>query len=90
MIVVNIKYSTNFVKQLKPLPKQVIVLAVNKERIFKVNPLHPFLRLHQLHGQLMGLWSLSISRNYRIIFKRQDNGDIVFISIGQHDLYRNL
>lgn len=90
MIVFNIEYSTNFVKQLKTLPKQAIALALSKERIFRVNPLHPSLRLHQLHGQLSGLWSLSISRNYRIIFKRQNNGDIVFISIGQHDLYKTL
>lgn len=26
----------------------------------------------------------------RIIFKRMENGDIVFLSIGQHDIYRSL
>ena len=90
MIVVNIFYSTDFAKQLKGLPRNIIETAVNKERIFKANPLHPSLRLHQLHGELKGLWSLSISSNYRIIFNRQDNGDILFVSIGRHDIYKYL
>lgn len=90
MIIVNIEYSTDFVKQLKKLPKQIITLAVNKERIFRANPLHTSLRLHQLHGELNDLWSLSISGSYRIIFKRQPNGDILFISIGKHDIYKYL
>lgn len=90
MIVSNIEYSTNFFKQLKKIPQTIAILAVNKEKIFRDNPLHHSLRLHQLHGKLKGLWSLSLSGNYRIVFKRQDNGDILFISIGSHDIYKYL
>ena len=90
MIVTNIEYSLNFVKQLKNLPKQMAETAINKEKIFRSNPLHPSLRLHQLHGKLSDFWSLSVTGNYRIIFKRQDNGDILFLSIGRHDIYKNL
>lgn len=90
MIIPEILYSSKFVIELRKLPKELITLAVKKETIFKDNPLHPSLRLHALQGKLKGLWSISITSGYRIIFERQDNGDILFISIGKHDIYRSL
>jgi addiction module RelE/StbE family toxin len=90
MIIQQIHYSKKFVKELKVLPKKVIDLAIKKEEIFRDNPLHPSLRLHELHGKFKGIWSISITSNYRIIFERMDNGDILFISIGKHDIYKYL
>lgn len=88
MIVKNIVYSSKFVKELKKLPEKIIKKSINKEKIFKLDPLHPSLRLHQLHGKFRNFWSISINSNYRIIFERQINGDILFISIGKHDIYK--
>ncbi len=90
MIVINIHYSKKFIKELKKLPKEITVIAIRKETVFRNNPLHPSLRLHELHGKLSGIWSISVGGMYRIIFERMDNGDILFISIGKHDLYKNL
>ncbi len=90
MIITQILYSSKFVVELKKLPKEIIVLAAKKENIFKNNPLHPSLRLHMLKGKLKGLWAISITAGYRIIFERQINGDILFISVGKHDIYKNL
>lgn len=90
MIIEQIHYSKKFVKELKGLPEKVIALAIKKEQIFKDNPLHPSLRLHELHGKFKGIWSISITNNYRIIFERMNNGDILFISIGKHDIYKYL
>lgn len=90
MIITTILYSSKFVVELRKLPKELIILAAKKENIFKENPLHPSLRIHALQGKLKGLWSISITGGYRIIFERQKNGDILFISIGKHDIYRNL
>ncbi|MSU75564.1 MAG: type II toxin-antitoxin system mRNA interferase toxin, RelE/StbE family [Candidatus Magasanikbacteria bacterium] len=90
MIITQVVYSSHFGKELKRLPAEVIELAIKKEIIFKANPLHPSLLLHALQGKLKGLWSITISGNYRIIFERQQNGDILFISIGKHDIYKNL
>ena len=90
MIVKELYYSKKFVKELKKLPEEIIKLAVKKESIFRNNPLHHSLRLHELHGKFKGIWSISISGNYRIIFERMDNGDIMFISIGKHDIYKSL
>jgi len=90
MIISNIFYSLSFLKLSKKLPSDIFKVFEKKEKIFRLNPLHPSLRLHQLHGSLSGLWSITISNNYRLIFQRQDNGDILFISIGKHDIYRCL
>lgn len=90
MIITEISYSSKFIAELKKLPRELVILAAKKEAIFKENPLHPSLRFHALQGRLKGLWSISITGSYRIIFERQSNGDILFISIGKHDIYRNL
>ena len=90
MIIKSIHYSKKFVKELKKLSREIIILAIKKESIFRKNPLHPSLRLHELHGKFKGIWSITIASNYRIIFERMDNGDILFISIGKHDIYNFL
>ena len=90
MIIKEVHYSKKFVKELKELPNQIVSLAIKKEEIFRKNPLHSSLRLHELHGKFKGIWSISITNNYRIIFERTENGDILFISIGKHDLYKYL
>ncbi len=90
MIIQEILYSSKFVVELRRLSRELIALAAKKEKIFKTNPLHPSLRLHALRGKLQGLWSISISGGYRIIFERQANGDILFMSVGKHDIYKNL
>lgn len=90
MIINNILYSPSFLKSAKKIPSQILKIAEKKERIFRLNPLHPSLRLHELHGKLENLWSISVTSQHRIIFKRQKNGDILFISIGKHDIYKYL
>lgn len=61
--------------------------AVITEKRFRENPFHPSLRTHQLQGKLKGLWSISITMNYRILFRPLENGDILFVSIGTHSIY---
>jgi addiction module RelE/StbE family toxin len=90
MIVRDIHYSKKFIKEIKKLSEEIIDLAIKKEEIFRINPLHPSLRLHELHGKFKGIWSISLTNNYRIIFERMPNGDILFISVGKHDIYKYL
>ena len=90
MIIKKVFYGSDFIKQFRKLPDPINQLAIKKEQIFKNNPLHPSLRLHGLKGSLNGLFSISLTLNYRIIFKRKPNGDIIFVSIGTHDLYSHL
>jgi addiction module RelE/StbE family toxin len=90
MLVKKIVYSQQFIKELEKLPEEITKVAIKKEEIFRQNPLHPSLRLHELHGKFSGAWSISITANYRAIFKRMENGDILFFSIGKHDIYKYL
>ena len=90
MIVKKIHYTSRFIRKLNKLPINIVKQAVTKENIFRQNPLHPSLRLHELHGKFKNKWSISITGNYRIIFERQENGDILFLSIGKHDIYKYL
>jgi len=90
MIVKEIYYFKKFTKELKKLPKEILKLAIKKEKIFRENPIHSSLRLHELHDKFKGIWSISLTSNYRIIFERTNNGDILFISIGKHDIYKYL
>jgi mRNA-degrading endonuclease YafQ of YafQ-DinJ toxin-antitoxin module len=90
MTVGRIYYGDDFIVQYKRLPEYIQKKAIKCELLFRNNPLHPSLRLHQLKGGLLGLWSLSISAQHRIIFSREEDGGILFISIGKHDLYKAL
>lgn len=90
MMVGSIVYSSKFVRELQQLPNEIAAVAVRKEKIFRDNPLHPSIRLHALQGKLKGLWSISITGSYRIIFERQADGEILFISVGKHDIYKSL
>ncbi|PJC38026.1 type II toxin-antitoxin system mRNA interferase toxin, RelE/StbE family, partial [Candidatus Peregrinibacteria bacterium CG_4_9_14_0_2_um_filter_41_14] len=79
--------NSDFERQFVKLPKNIQQKAVKSEVLFRANPFHPSLRLHKLKGKLVGLWSISIDRKYRIIFRPQQNGDMLFISIGLHAIY---
>lgn len=90
MIVRTILYHPKFVKEFQGLHTAIQQRAMRVQKQFRANPLHPSLRLHQLKGRLDGLWSVSLTMSVRIIFQRMDNGDIIFLSIGKHDIYRSL
>ena len=85
-----IVYSPAFLRKAEKLSREIIDLAREKERIFEKNPFHPSLRLHPLKGKLRNLWSISVNFKYRIIFEYNDSGEVLFLSIGKHDIYRNL
>ena len=87
MIVRQLEARRNFTKQFKQLPERIQKKAEKKLQLFRNNPLHPSLRLHPLKGKALGLWSISVNKKYRIIFKRRENGDVLFVAIGKHDIY---
>ena len=55
-------------------------------KLLELNPNHPSLRLHKLHGKLSELYSVSINISYRISidFLIEDN-IIIPVDIGSHD-----
>lgn len=87
MKVQSIHVTDDFHKQFLKIPRIIQIKASKAEKLFRENPFHPSLRLHKLRGKLDGLWSISLDRKYRIIFKPQDDGVMLFISIGLHAIY---
>lgn len=90
MKVASIHYNEKFALQFKSLPKIIQKKAVKAERLLRQNPFHPSLRLHKLQGKLKGLWSISLDRKHRIVFKIMEDGAMLFISIGVHAIYDDL
>ena len=87
MIIKKILYLPKFHKQFMKIPAAIKKKAIKKEKLLRENPFHPSLRLHKLKGKLEGLWSISIDKKFRLIFKPQGDGKILFINIGVHSIY---
>jgi addiction module RelE/StbE family toxin len=52
-----------------------------------INPYHPTLKNHQLHGDYLGYKSVNITGDVRAIFKQTDDS-ILLVDIGTHsELY---
>ena len=83
-----VDYSRQFLASASRLPARLIVLADEKEALFKTDPFHPGLETHKLHGKNKGAWAFSINRKYRIKFLFLDGGSVLFLEIGPHDIYR--
>jgi len=80
--------TTNYERQfLKSLRKHPDVWEPYSKtlKILEVNPQHPSLRLHKLHGKLKEYYSVSINLKYRIMLDIVIQDDLVIlISIGGH------
>lgn len=83
-----ILYTRRFEKQHESLPREIKIKAEKTIELFLENILHPSLRLHKLSGPLMGLWSISIDRNYRIILEPMKDNTYLFHSVGTHAIYK--
>ncbi len=81
-------YTTKFLKLYKKIPTKIKILAEKKENIFRSNNTDPRLKTHGLTGELDGRLSFSVNYQYRIVFKYGDDGNIYFLAIGTHDIYK--
>ena len=68
---------------------RVVFDLVRKQlKLFEINDNHPSLRVHKLHGELEGYWSISINKSLRMIYFIENN-EAYFIDIGTHnEVYR--
>lgn len=72
------------IRQLKRKDPSLYSKIQKQLHLFKDNPLHPSLRNHKLTNQLKGAWSISITKDFRMLYYW--SGDkIVFYLIGGHD-----
>lgn len=80
-------YTSKFERAYKNLPDFLKNKAKQKEIIFRNNPFDKRLKTHKLSGKYGKYWSFSISGSHRIMFEFLDKNEIVFINIGDHDIY---
>lgn len=87
-----IQISPDLNKELKKIKNKDKQLAKKIEKqldLFRQNHLHPSLRIHKLAGKMNNIWSISIDRNYRMLYFLFDN-EAYFFDIGTHDqVYKN-
>jgi addiction module RelE/StbE family toxin len=87
--VAEIIYTESYIKKAKKFIKKHPDLLSQYEKTLKlleVNPNHPSLRLHKLHGKLSELYSVSINISYRIsIYFIVEDDKIIPIDVGSHD-----
>lgn len=57
---------------------------LNALDLLNTNERHPSLRVHQLRGELDGVWSASASRSLRITFERRTGGIKRLIACTRH------
>lgn len=82
-------YTNSYLKRARKFLKkhpEIISQYEKTLKLLEINPNHPSLRLHKLHGKLSELHSVSINISYRIcidfIFEKDH---IIPIDIGTHD-----
>lgn len=83
----NVSYSRKFLKNASKLSKKLIILAEEKEALFRTDPYHPSLRTHKLNGKDKDSWAFWINYHYRIKFLFLSDSRVLFLDIGPHDFY---
>ena len=82
-------YTDSYLKRAKKFFKkhpEIISQYEKTLKLLEINPNHPSLRLHKLHGKLFELYSVSINISFRICIDFIINEDqIIPIDIGTHD-----
>jgi len=56
-----------------------------KLSLFCNEPFHPSLKTHNLSGSLAGYWAISITYEYRLIFKFISDKKVLLIDLRTHD-----
>ncbi len=83
-----IRYSKNFKKQFKKLPKYAVDKFEERLNLFLQNSNNPILNNHKLHGKYKEHRSIDITGDYRLIFYKQDIS-LDLEAVGTHsELYR--
>jgi hypothetical protein len=61
-----------------------LLLFLNAIRLLDRDERHPSLRIHQLHGDREGSWSVSASRELRMTFERLADGRHRMLTCSRH------
>lgn len=77
-------FNERFRKCFQKLPTKIQKQFHERLKLFLLNPMHPQLRSHPLHGNLLGRRAFSVSGDYRAIYRMDGVEMVLFIDIGRH------
>ena len=82
----SLEFTTTFIEHLfdKTFSQADRRRILRSLRMLQANEKHPSLRTHQLHGELQGIWSASVTDEIRITFRRLPGGRKVLLSCTRH------
>ncbi|OGI76316.1 hypothetical protein A3C67_00360 [Candidatus Nomurabacteria bacterium RIFCSPHIGHO2_02_FULL_42_19] len=83
-----IAYTQSFIKQYNNLPNELQEEVLEKTELFKDRKNHKMLKVHKLHGRFASRYSFSIDYRYRIVFGYLKKDEVVFMTVGDHDVYK--
>lgn len=84
----DIHYKPSFLRDFKKLPTQAQVDAKDKIALFHDVKNHEHLLVHKLRGKLKDCYSFSVTYSHRIVFEYENKNTIIFLAIGDHDVYK--
>lgn len=86
---IQIIFSKNFLKSASCLPQETQKKLAKLIRILQEKPFHPVLHTKYLTGELTGLLSLRITRDWRVIFQFLSSQTIQLLRVAHRkDIYR--
>lgn len=84
-----IAYSTSLERERKQLPKDIQKILEQQIKRFELDSKDPRLHIKKLHGTDVTVFSLRVTRNYRVLFYWEDKQTPVWFEIDHRkDIYR--
>ena len=83
-----ISFKATFVKRMNKIEKELVDEVFEKVELFKNEKNHKVLKVHKLHGKFSGCYGFSVNYKTRIVFEYETKNEVVFLDIGDHDLYK--
>ncbi len=87
MKILEISYSSHFLRAFKKLPKNLRFEVAEREAMFKADCFDGRLKTHKLGGSLKEFWAFSITSAYRIMFAFESEGIVTFVDVDDHSIY---
>ena len=82
-------YGKNFLKSANYLPKEAQKKLIKLIGILQEKPFHPLLHVKYLAGELAGLLSFRITRDWRVVFQFVSSDTIQLFRVAHRkDIYR--
>ncbi len=83
-----VSYKPSFIREFKKLPIELQEDVLERIELFKNVENHKKLKVHKLKGRLEKFYSFSVTYSHRIVFTFESKNEVVFLAIGDHDIYK--